>query len=1392
MKPLKALLTAICSVLLCIGAFAQNTPPYLAIDTIHMVNSIGGTTIYTSSHIVDDQSNPISIGDIVTPPANGTIIQLTPAQIVYQANNHFYGIDYFSFVACDTVYNTQTSLCNTLTIYIVVDSPYLQVDTSMVRDTICVGSQYTYQLPVVTGGASHGVTYTSTDLTDILWPSANNDSVTIVKTQAVNSTIFVTIVNYETDDTIGPFPYLQFHVADTLTGSFIVDNTYQNEISFNPDAIPLEFIYNLEWVNSDSTFGANYLGYNTAEIHDSVFIPFYWVFFVPETPGFVTLTITDSIMGCVSIFSTPYNGINHGLNYELPVLSTSTNAVTPLYIHEQGGNIYDIDWDPFTYIDTLTSPHLGTVTWDSYGMKYTPRLDTCGIDSFYVLTRDQSNFEPHNLIDTVLVVINISCNKVASISSTTPVLCAGDSTAVLSVTTNVTGILTYNWSNGATTPTLTSVAAGQYRVTVTNLANQSATAFINVTAPQPLNLVSNVQHVSCYGANNGRIFNSSTGGTYPHQYSLNGGPLVSGNFTQLVEGYYYVMVVDNNGCTDTATYYIDEPDSLSVSVATTPTCGTSCSGVGTINVMGGTPPYTYTWSDGQQQASVNTLCAGNNYTVTVRDSKQCTINKPVSVTQGPNPLTLSITKQNIDCNHLTGSLTALPANGTAPYTYTWSNFTNAQTASNLTVGNYFVVAHDATGCEIQGSDSILNISGITGSLLSNTGPLCSTSQNGGARVSVTGGIMPYTYVWQGNPSITDTASNLGVGPHTVTINDAGGCSSNFIFTLTPQSAITLNDSVVHKHCIDYQKGEIIARAENGIPPYSYHWSGSSSTGSYLSNLNAGVYSYTVTDAYGCTASNTISVWMYSFFISANATTENCGFDNASIQLKGYNGTPPYTYLWNTNPPFIGDSIGGLSAGSYPFVVTDSLGCRRSGTKNILNSCYSTIIGNVFYDTNGNCIRDTGELPFNNQLVARATNGFDFYYSNVDGYGTYNIRIPQVGNYQVSLVHKDCYILCGGSLTNIPVTVMDTIYQGPDIGVRIDPNSFDLAVSASGSTPNPGFNMDYYIYPTRLVNNGPTSGTVTFQYDDDLTFVNVNPIGVVNTSNHTITWNINNIPLAPSTGQLHAVFYVSTSALPGTSYSSVATITPMANDCNPQNNVSHIVWQVAAAYDPNMKVAQPANEILETDSVINYTIHFQNTGTDTTHFVILKDTLSNLVDPGSIEFLGSSHQPCRYELSENGILTFTFDPIYLPDSATNEEASKGFVSYSIKKKASTDIGAVIKNTAHIYFDFNPAIVTNTTENEVTTLVSIRDIKASDNLSAKVYPNPFAEAATIETSEALQDAKLVISNISGQIVQQYQGDGSNKWHINKQHMAQGMYTFAIYSDGIVKIRGKLIAE
>jgi len=241
--------------------------------------------------------------------------------------------------------------------------------------------------------------------------------------------------------------------------------------------------------------------------------------------------------------------------------------------------------------------------------------------------------------------------------------------------------------------------------------------------------------------------------------------------------------------------------------------------------------------------------------------------------------------------------------------------------------------------------------------------------------------------------------------------------------------------------------------------------------------------------------------------------------------------------------------------------------------------------------------------------------------------------------------------------------------------------------------------------------------------------------------------------------------------------------------------------LTASFDPNEKTAQPSgvttNNYISNDAVLSYHINFQNTGTDTAFTVIIVDTLSAYLDPATIINGPSSHNNI-FDISGQGILTWTFQNILLPDSATNEDESKGFVSFQISQKPllmPENYGTLISNEALIYFDYNPPVVTNQVDLILWKFPTvITNILQNPILNLLIYPNPAVNNITVDISDNNGtfplDFKLL--DITGKQVKTTRKIYQNKFNINVSDLQPGLYLYQLMNNKTVVKWGKIIIQ
>jgi fimbrial isopeptide formation D2 family protein len=253
-----------------------------------------------------------------------------------------------------------------------------------------------------------------------------------------------------------------------------------------------------------------------------------------------------------------------------------------------------------------------------------------------------------------------------------------------------------------------------------------------------------------------------------------------------------------------------------------------------------------------------------------------------------------------------------------------------------------------------------------------------------------------------------------------------------------------------------------------------------------------------------------------------------------------------------------------------------------------------------------------------------------------------------------------------------------------------------------------------------------------------------------------------------------------------------SITSSANDVNVMNNSFTTSQVVVGSYDPNDKnEARGANVQIgqfSQDDYLFYTIRFQNSGTAAAETVRIEDTLNSQYNFASVQMISASHDYTMVRI--NNQLIWTFNNINLPAEIINEPGSHGYVTFKIKLNPGFVVGAIIPNTAEIYFDFNPPIITNTFQ---TTFVPNLGVGTFDVNNLVVYPNPAREIVNIQlknSTETLQ--KITIYDMVGKTILSLSANNTQQTSINVGSLAKGVYMIEVTTDTNLKQVRKFIVN
>jgi len=492
----------------------------------------------------------------------------------------------------------------------------------------------------------------------------------------------------------------------------------------------------------------------------------------------------------------------------------------------------------------------------------------------------------------------------------------------------------YYWSNNFTGQANAGLAAGTYSLTVNDTKGCPVIKQAVIEADDigcgTFKMNAWKTDLTCFNSNNGTISANPTGGTGNISFKWNTGE-ITGFISNLPSGTYRVTATDEVGCTTTVTTVINSPEQLTLTIsANQPTIAGTNNGRASAFVNKGTPPYTHEWSNQQTSPTIQNLQPGV-YSLTVTDANGCQVIKQTEIIS-PEPdcenFEISMVSSNPRCpGTATGYVSANPVNGVGPFKYKWSTGAQTQTIGNLPSGTYFVTITDAVNCSTQSAQTLSPKAPI--SVINEVQPSTGINNADGiVSLQINGGTSPYRASWD-NGDTGLYVVDLAAGAYSVTVYDSNDCVkiTQVIVETSGDDCDNFSDLLWQSeniHCANDNDGAIILIPQGGEAPFTYKWSNGANTQG-ISNLFAGNYTVTATDANGCLHIRTINITQPSALIgSINAQfTGSCG-DIANLRAIGSGGTPPYTYDWNTGSQ--NTNLQGVSAGYYQVTIKDANDC----------------------------------------------------------------------------------------------------------------------------------------------------------------------------------------------------------------------------------------------------------------------------------------------------------------------------------------------------------------------------------------------------------------------------------------------------------------------------------
>ncbi|MEZ4761013.1 MAG: T9SS type A sorting domain-containing protein [Flavobacteriales bacterium] len=675
-----------------------------------------------------------------------------------------------------------------------------------------------------------------------------------------------------------------------------------------------------------------------------------------------------------------------------------------------------------------------------------------------------------------------------------------------------------------------------------------------------------------------------------------------------------------------------------------------------------------------------------------------------------------------------------------------------------------------------------------------------TQSTGRMKAIVSAGVGPFNFTWspappngQGTNEITGllagstyqvivTDANLDSDTATATVGD---------HTFLYYASMTDLGNVDRVPCPGSCDGELRTEYEEywyATPPYTVSPSSGSATqvNDYwvLGNYCLGEWvDVTITDANGCSTTLSTSIVgpdqpgpMSATQIIGSCTGGNNGsvtLDvpeapngwDTGLEVRPQGGSVVYS-TWNLGSPV---NVFDLGPGNYIAdrvygFVGHSCGDTYSFTIPDIGPNCGEVSGRLFVDSNADCVQDPLEPSVAYQVI-EVTPGP--YYTIVDQSGDYSLSLPY-GSYDLDYTAPGLFPICPPSRP-VPFTLtMGT----PNVTVDLADSSnapLDLRATILTQAARPGFTTSYHISVRNL--SAKPSGAVTLVMDHDPALVLLDPAGATVTGPTQLTWNLPAMAGYANTTQ-HPVFQVPVSTPLGSTLTTQAQVSNSLSDADPSNDVDIRTQIVTGSYDPNDKLSEPANVYdLNTDGVIDYTIRFQNTGTDTAFNVLITDTLPAGLDPLTFTPTGASH-PYTLSMEGAGILKFQFSNILLPDSNVNEPLSHGAVGFRIWPRQPFLPGDSLVNIANIYFDFNAPVIT-----EPCVLVASigTGLATTGRDGLAVFPNPAADDLTVTMERPMQ--QLELRYVDGRLARSWSVNGSTRSTLDLTGLARGIYLLSV---------------
>ncbi|MEL6969119.1 MAG: gliding motility-associated C-terminal domain-containing protein [Bacteroidota bacterium] len=614
------------------------------------------------------------------------------------------------------------------------------------------------------------------------------------------------------------------------------------------------------------------------------------------TTGSYDVEVTDA-QGCVSTATIDVPPIN-----ALAVTPLITNiscgaAEGSIELVVNGGQApYDFLWE-----DGQTGSQIFNLPPDTYAVTITDALGCFLEEAFTVVEQDQLSLD----------------------ADVTDVACLNENTGAIDLSINGGATpLTIAWSNGLASEDISDLSPGDYTVTVTDANGCEEISAYTIITLSSFSSTADITDVSCFAGADGAITVNPLSSATPLSFSWS----TLGNTAtveNLAAGTYDLTITDNLGCVYTSSYDISEPALFQVDSIVQPNLCFGDSAASIQVIPQGADNFIGLWSTGATGLTLNNLTEGD-YALTVTNDANCEQTYSFSFADNP-PLAASTAEVLPACGDTNGSLSLSPSGGQAPYTFLWSTGATTANLSGIATGNYDYTITDALGCALAASVFLAEES--SASLSSTlTAPICPGDTNGAITLELTGGAPPFTINWStGDDGLALT--DLAAGTYSANITDANGCNIFQEFTLAGESSLSLATAITDVSCFGGDDGVITVTPNGSAPGFTYNWS-TGGNANQLSNLSAGNYELSITDALGCTYVSAYDITEAALFDIDSVLVNNLCAGDSSASIVITPSTPgTYNAIWNTGTT--GLSLQNLIAGDYSVAVSNQDGCVQA-------------------------------------------------------------------------------------------------------------------------------------------------------------------------------------------------------------------------------------------------------------------------------------------------------------------------------------------------------------------------------------------------------------------------------------------------------------------------------